>query len=98
MDIRLKLYNAYPRVQFPDLIMAVDAETHFSAEILGRPAANETELLHLYAGILGQSMDLSANRLSLMVRLSPEGLAHAMHVLEDPAPLTLPNEAIFPFS
>jgi len=62
--------------------MAVDAETHFSAEILGRPADNETELLHLYAGILGQSMDLSANRLSLMGSLTPEGLAHAMHVLQ----------------
>jgi hypothetical protein len=36
-------------------------------------------------------MDLSANRLSLMVGLSPEGLAHAMHVLEDPAPLTRAN-------
>jgi hypothetical protein len=43
-DIRRELYKAYPRVQFPDLIMAVDAETHFSAEILGRPADNETEL------------------------------------------------------
>lgn len=79
-DIRRELYKAYPRVQFPDLIMEVDAQTHFSAEILGRPASNETELQHLYAGILGQAMDLSANRLSLMVGLSPEGLAHAMHV------------------
>ena len=77
-DVRRELYRTYPRVQFPDLIMAVDAETHFSAEILGSPADNETELLHLYAGILDQSMDLSANRLSLMVRLTPEGLAHAM--------------------
>ena len=96
-DIRRELYKAYPRVQFPDLIMSVDAETHFSAEILGRPADNETEPLHLYAGILGQSMDLSANRLSLMVGLSPEGLAHAMHVLEDPAPVTRANEAILTF-
>jgi hypothetical protein len=96
-DIRRELYKAYPRVQFPELIMAVDAETHFSAEILGRPADNETELLHLYAGILGQSMDLSANRLSLMVGLSPEGLAHAMHVLEDPALVTRANEAILTF-
>ncbi len=70
-EVRRELYRAYPRIQFPDLIMAVDAETHFSAEILGRPADNETELLHLYAGILGQSMDLSANRLSLMVGLTP---------------------------
>jgi TnpA family transposase len=92
--VRRELYSANPRVQFPDLIMAVDAETHFSAEILGRPADNETELLHLYAGILGQSMDLSANRLSLMVGLTPEGLSHAMHVLEDPAPLVRANEAV----
>jgi hypothetical protein len=77
--------------------MAVDAETHFSAEILGRPADNETELLHLYAGILGQSMDLSANRLSLMVSLTPEGLAHAMHVLEDPAPVIRANEAVLTY-
>jgi hypothetical protein len=74
--VRRELYSANPRVQVPDLIMTVDAETHFSAEILGRPADNETELLHLYAGILGQSMDLSANRLSLMVGLTPEGLSH----------------------
>jgi len=45
--VRRELYGANPRVQFPDLIMAVDAETHFSAEILGRPADNETELPHL---------------------------------------------------
>jgi TnpA family transposase len=95
--VRRELYSAYTRIQFPDLIMAVDAETHFSAEILGRPADNETELLHLYAGILGQSMDLSANRLSLMVGLTPEGLAHAMHVLEDPAPVIRANEAILTY-
>lgn len=96
-DARRELYRGYQRVQFPDLIMAVDAETHFSAEILGRPAENETELLHLYAGLLGQSMDLSANRLSLMVGLSPEGLAHAMHLLEDPAPITRANESILAY-
>ncbi len=96
-EVRRELYRAYPRIQFPDLIMAVDAETHFSAEILGRPADNETELLHLYAGILGQSMDLSANRLSLMVGLTPEGLAHAMHVLEDPAPVIRANEAVLTY-
>ena len=96
-DIRRELYKGYPRVQFPDLIMEVDAVTHFSAEILGRPADNETELQHLYAGILGQAMDLSANRLSLMVGLSPEGLAHAMHVLEDAEPLRRANEAILTF-
>jgi hypothetical protein len=44
-DIRRGLYKAYPRVQFPDLIMAVYAETHFSAEILGRPADNDIDLL-----------------------------------------------------
>jgi hypothetical protein len=32
-DVRRELYRGYPQVQFPDLIMAVDAETHFSAEI-----------------------------------------------------------------
>ena len=95
--VRRELYSAYARVQFPDIVMAVDAETHFSAEILGRPADNETELLHLYAGILGQSMDLSANRLSLMVGLTPEGLAHAMHVLEDPAPVVRANEAVLTY-
>ncbi len=95
--VRRELYSAYTRVQFPDLIMVVDAETHFSAEILGRPADNETELLHLYAGVLGQSMDLSANRLSLMVGLTPEGLAHAMHVLEDPAPVVRANEAVLTY-
>jgi hypothetical protein len=77
--------------------MAVDTQAHFSAEILSRPADNETELLHLYAGILGHSMDLSANRLSLMVGLTPEGLAHALHVLEDPALLARANEAILSF-
>jgi hypothetical protein len=95
--VRRELYNAYARVQFPDIVMAVDAETHFSAEILGRPADNETELLHLYAGILGQSMHLSANRLSLMVGLTPEGLAHAMRVLEDPAPVVRANEAVLTY-
>jgi hypothetical protein len=96
-EVRRDLYRAYPRIQFSDIIMAVDAQTHFSAEILGRPADNETELLHLYAGILGQSMDLSANRLSLMVSLTPEGLAHAMHMLEDPAPVIRANEAVLSF-
>jgi len=95
--VRRELYQAFPRIQFPDLIMAVDAETHFSAELLGRPADNETELLHLYSGILGHAMDLSANRLSLMVGLTPEGLAHSMHVLEDPAPLIRANEAVLAF-
>ncbi len=96
-EVRRELYRGYERVQFPDLIMAVDAATHFSAEILGRPAENETELLHLYAGLLGHSMDLSANRLSLMVGLTPEGLAHAMHLLEDPAPVTRANESILAY-
>jgi TnpA family transposase len=47
--------------------------------------------------MLGQSMDLNANRLSLMVGLTPEGLAHAMHLLEDPAPLIRANESILSF-
>lgn len=95
--VRRELYKGFPRVQFPDLIMEVDAQTHFTAEILGRPADNETELQHLYAAILGQAMDLSANRLSLMVGLSPEGLAHAMHLLEDAAPLRRANDAILAY-
>jgi TnpA family transposase len=96
-EVRRELYAAYPQIQFPDLIMAVDAQTHFSAEILGRPANDESELLQLYAAILGHAMDLSASRLSLMVGLTPEGLAHALRVLEDPAPLTRANEAILSF-
>src|SRR5258708_17096645 len=77
-EVRRDLYRAYPRVQFSDIIMAVDAGTHFSAEILGRPADNETELLHLYAGIFGQSMDLNPNPLSLLVSLTPQRRAHRL--------------------
>jgi hypothetical protein len=32
-----------------------------------------------------------------MVSLTPEGLAHAMHMLEDPAPVIRANEAVLSF-
>ncbi|MGH7086719.1 MAG: Tn3 family transposase, partial [Acetobacteraceae bacterium] len=56
---RQALARAYGDVQFPQVLIEVDAATRFSWILLGRPARSEPELVTLYAALMGLGSDLS---------------------------------------
>jgi hypothetical protein len=57
-QLRRRLYARVPRVQLPELLMAVDSETHFSWELLGRAPSAPEELIPLYSAVLVGAMGL----------------------------------------
>ena len=65
--IRTRLYARVGRVQLPTLLLAIDSETHFSWELLGRPASTPEELVPLYAAILVNAMALDATDVAMMI-------------------------------
>ncbi len=85
-------------IQLPELIMAIDNETHFSWRLLGRAPTTETELLLVYAALLAHGTELNAASVALMIPgLSEEAITDAMRMLEDEGPLREANELVVQF-
>lgn len=73
-------------VQFPDLILEVDALTNFSESLLGHRAADEQELLAVYAGLLAHGTEMDAKSVAAMIpQLDPGHVSAAMRALESEA-------------
>jgi len=95
---RYELFKEVGSVQLPDLLMAIDSETHFSWRLLERAPTNETELLLVYAALLAHGTDLDATSVALMIPgLSAEAIADAMRMLEDDGPMREANELVLQF-
>lgn len=97
-QLRRRLYARVPRVQLPELLMAVDSETHFSWELLGRAPSAPEELIPLYAAILVGAMGLDHTDVAMMipgVRLS--AIRRASGLLQHERGLRRANDGVVEF-
>ena len=95
---KYELFKEVGGVQLPDLLMAIDNETHFSWRLLGRAPTTELELLLVYAALLAHGTELDATSVALMIPgLSAEAIADAMRMLEDEGPMREANELVLQF-
>jgi TnpA family transposase len=93
--LREQLYARVGRAQLPDLLLAVDGETHFSWELLGRRPSSPEELVPLYAAILVAALALDSTDVAMMipgVRLS--AIRRASLLLEEERPLRRANDTV----
>jgi hypothetical protein len=96
--LRTQLYSRVGRVQLTELLLAIDGETHFSWELLGRPPAAAEELVPLYAAIFVAAMGLDTTDVAIMipgVRL-PD-IRRASMLLEEERPLRRANDTVVEF-
>ena len=95
---REAIFNMIGEVQFPDVLLEVDAHTNFSEELLGRRADTDAELLSMYAGLLAHGTDIDAKGVAAMIPgISPPQVSRAMHTLEMPGRLRRANARIADF-
>jgi hypothetical protein len=77
--LRAKLDHRIGEVQLPEVILAVDAQVHFSWIMLGREPRSADELLMTYAGILAHGTSLTAAECArMMPQLSAVSIRQAM--------------------
>jgi len=96
--LREQLYARVGRAQLPELLLAVDGETHFSCELLGRQPASPEELVPLYAALLVAALALDSTDVAMMipgVRLS--AIRRASLLLEDERALRRANDTVVEF-
>ena len=62
-SVRGALYDSFPTIHLPELMLDVDAQIRFSWILLGREPGSDEELLYTYAALFGHAMDLSAPRM-----------------------------------
>jgi len=96
--LRTRLYARVGRAQLPELLLAIDSETHFSWELLGRAPSAPEELIPLYAAILVAAMALDGSDVAMMipgVRLS--AIRRAAWRLEDERALRRANDTVVAF-
>ena len=85
-------------VQFSEVMVAIDSQTHFSWALLGRPPHSEDELSLLYGAVLAHGTELNAGEVALMIPgLTEARVAEAMPFLEDPARLRMANNAVLDY-
>jgi hypothetical protein len=95
---RQALARAYGDVQFPQVLIEVDAATRFSWILLGRPARSAPELVTLYAALMGLGSDLSEADLVRMVpTLAADSLGQMMLRIEVEGRLRAANDAVLHF-
>ena len=95
---REMIYKMIGDVQFPDILLEMDAQCNFSEVLLGHRAQSETELLALYAGLFAHGKDLDAKNIASMIPgIEPAHVSVAMRALETHGRLRRANERIVDF-
>jgi len=85
-------------VQFPDLMLEMDAHTNFSEILLGRKARNVQELVALYAALIAHGTEIDAKSVAAMTPLvDPGQVSVAMRTLESAGRLRHANERVLEF-
>lgn len=93
-----KIFQDIGRVQFPDLLLEMDALTHFSEILLGRKARDEDELIALYAALIAHGTDIDAKRVAAMTpQLKADRVSDAMRILESPRRMMQAIECVVDF-
>lgn len=85
-------------VQFPDLLLEMDAQTNFSEILLARRARGEHELVALYAALIAHGTEIDAKSVAAMTpQLDPDHVSVAMRALEASGRLRRANERVVEF-
>ena len=84
ITLRAALNHRLGEAQFPEIILAIDAQVRFSWIMLGREPRSSDELLMVYAGILAHGTALSAAECARMIpQLSASAIRQAMRWASD---------------
>lgn len=95
---REAIYKVIGDVQFPDLLLDIDALCNFSEVLLGHRAESVAELLALYAALLAHGTDIDAKGVAAMIPgLDAARVSVAMRALETPGRLRRANERVAEF-
>ena len=85
-------------VQFPDLLLEIDALCNYSDALLGHRAETHAELLGLYAALLAHGTDIDAKSVTAMIPgLDTARVSVAMRALETHGRLRRANERVAEF-
>jgi TnpA family transposase len=96
--LRDLIYRQIGSVQFPDLILDIDALVNFSEVLLGRRAVDEHELVAVYAALFAHGTEIDAKSVAAMIpQLDPGHVAAAMRALESPGRLQRANRRVVEF-
>lgn len=96
--LRARLDQRIGEVQLPEVILAVDAQVHFSWIMLGREPRSAEELLLAYAGILAHGTSLTAADCArMMPQLSATSIRQAMRWAGDERRLGKACQAVLEF-
>lgn len=89
------LFDMIGTVQFPDLIVQVDARTKFSTALLGREPQSPGELTALYAALLAHGTDIDAKGAAAMIPgVAVSQVTASMRLLETPGRLRKANDLV----
>ena len=92
------IYGTIGDVQFPDLLMELDASTNFSEVLLGHRAESVAELLSTYAALLAHGTELDAKGIASMIPgIESTQVSLAMRALETHGRLRRANEVVAEF-
>jgi len=95
---RETIYKLIGSVQFPDLLLEVDAATGYSESLLGHRAHSADELVALYGALLAHGTDADAKGVASMIPgLEPAQVTVAMRALEGGGRLRRANERVAEF-
>jgi len=85
-------------VQFPDLLLEMDAQTNFSEVLLARRARDERELVALYAALIAHGTEIDAKSVAAMTpQLDSDLVSTAMRALEASGRLRRASERVVEF-
>jgi len=94
--LRNQLYARVGRAQLTELLLAIDGETHFSWELLGRPPAAPEELVPVYAALFVVGLDMTDVAIMIPgVRLAD--IRRASRLLEEDRALRRANDVVVAF-
>ncbi|MDM0109851.1 Tn3 family transposase [Variovorax sp. J22R24] len=96
--LRELIYRMIGDVQFPDLLLEIDAQSNYSEALLGHRAESAAELLALYAAVLAHGTDIDAKSVAGMIPgLDTAWVSVAMRALETHGRLRRANERVVEF-
>ena len=96
---QIHLYRKVGRVQFPLLLLELDAQVHFSWKLLGREPKHAEELLAVYGALLAAGTDLESRGIATMIRgVRGSTVRRYMRLFETEPALRAANDALVHFA
>ena len=95
---RESIYSLIGNVQFPDMLLELDAATNYSEALLGHRAQFTNELVALYGALLAHGIDVDSRGVAAMILgLEPSQVSVATRSLEGSGRLRRANERVAEF-